>query len=348
MIHETSLKDIIQGPPSPPLPRDDQYITHMKYLWVIDKFSSKSMFYHEFTTDRPLDGMLLSGLLSALNSFSEAELGHSGIESIEMGGHRWVYFSNLDTNLMLVAAGAKESNASLLKARLQVIHDMFVQHFQIGKKFWDDWKFEITQFYEFSEVVELLQKQWSHANQMMNVGAIFDLMGVFQYIFYKFIKIIKNNFTGMKLHLVLQKLSTYKDILDAWYRQQHLNDSYRVIELFIPEINLTTDEIVFNEAPATNIFGINPMGLTDDVLIPLFYLVLRHFQQTLQSELGESLWLMVAKKEILPFILQKWAFLKTLDLEKVLICLIFEDEKQNIAKNLKFRVRKYPKAKKCK
>lgn len=326
MLHENFVKDSIQDSVSHFNPGKGQILNSpMKYLWIIEKISSKSMFYHEFAADHPLDGILLSGLLSAMNSFSEGELGDSGIESIDMGGLRWVYFSNKDTNLMLVAAGTKESNSTLIKARLQIIHDMFAQNFQVDKEFWDGWNFEISQFYGFSKIVETLQQQWSKADQMMNVGAIFDMMGVFQQIFYCFIKIVKENFAGMKLHSVLKKLHTYKDRLEIWYEQQHLIDSYRVFELFIPKIDLATDEVAFDEAPATNIFGINPIGLTEDVLVPLFYLVLRHFQKTLQLEFGESLWLMLAKKEIMPFILEKWSFLKTLNLDKVLLCVIFAD-----------------------
>ncbi|MHA1612339.1 MAG: hypothetical protein ACTSVZ_02860 [Promethearchaeota archaeon] len=325
MLHENLVKNNIQDPVSPPARKGQSSNFPMKYLWIIEKLSSKSMFYHEFAPDLPLDGILLSGLLSAMNSFSVGELGDSGIESIEMGGLQWVYFSNMETNLMLVAAGEKNCNSALLKARLQVIHDMFVQHFNVDKKFWKEWRYEITQFYEFSKIVETLQQQWSKADQMMNVGAIFDIMGVFQQIFFCFIKIVKDNFAGMKLHSVLKKLHAYKNRLEIWYEQQGLDDSYRVIELFIPAIDLSKDEIVFNEAPATNIFGINPIGLTNDVLTPLFYLVLRHFQTTLQSELGESLWMLVAKKEIMPQILEKWNFIKSLDLDKLLICVIFSD-----------------------
>ncbi|MHA1675215.1 MAG: hypothetical protein ACTSYI_16515 [Promethearchaeota archaeon] len=320
------MKDAIQEPvPHFDLGKEHLLNSPMKYLWIIEKGSSKSMFYHEFATDHPLDGILLSGLLSAMNSFSEGELGESGIESVDMGGLRWVYLSNKDTNLMLVAAGEKKCNGALIKARLQVIHDIFAREFQIDLEFWDSWNFEISQFYGFSKIVETLQQQWSKADQMMNVGAIFDMMGVFQQIFYCFIKIVNENFTGMKLHSVLKKLHTYKGRLEIWYEQQNLPDSYHVMGLFIPEINLSTDEITFSEAPVTNIFGLNPLGLTNDVLIPLFYLVIRHFQRTLQLELGESLWLKAAKKEIIPFILEKWGFLKSLNLDKVLLCVIFAD-----------------------
>lgn len=298
---------------------------HMKYLWVIEKFASKSLFYHEFANDHPLDGILLSGLLSALNNFSEAELGDTGIESIEMGGLRWVYLSNSETNLMLVAAGEKGANANLIKARLNVIHNMFVQHFQIDKEFWDKWDYEITQFYNFSEILEMLRQQWSQADQMMNVGALFDLMGIFQQIFCIFIKIVNENFAGFKLHSVLERLNTYEKRLDTWYSQQNLSDSYRVMELFIPQIDLVTDEIIFNEAPATNIFGLNPIGLNQDVLIPLFYIVLRHFQNVIQSELNESLYLTIVKREIMPYIMHKWEFLTEMNLNKVLLQLFFAD-----------------------
>ncbi|MCF2139740.1 MAG: hypothetical protein K9W44_06775 [Candidatus Lokiarchaeota archaeon] len=298
---------------------------HIKYLWIIEKHSSKSLFYHELENVQTLDGMLLSGLLSALNSFSEAELGDSGIESIEMGGLRWVYLNNPETHLMLIAASDKQTQAPLIKARLKVIHDMFIRDFQINDEFWKKWDFEIAQFRRFSEVVETLYQQWSQADHIMNVGALFDLMGIFQQIFCIFINIVNDNFAGLKRHIVLERLHRYRDKLELWYHRQNLSDSYRVIEIFIPSIDLITDEIIFSEAPATNIFGLNPVGLNQDVLIPLFYLVLHHFQNVLQRELGERLYLSIVKKEIIPFLLQKWEILKSMELNKLLLQLFFAD-----------------------
>ncbi|MHA1887610.1 MAG: hypothetical protein ACTSX0_06265, partial [Promethearchaeota archaeon] len=284
----------------------------IKYLWVIEKESSKSLFFHARADEQVLDGMLLSGLLSALNSFSEAELGDTGIESIEMGGLRWVYLSNKSSNLMLVAVAEKLTRASLIKARLKVIHDMFMQKFQINNEFWRNWDYDISKFRQFSEILETLYRQWTEADQIMNVGMLFDLMGIFQQIFCIFINIINGNFSGLKRHIVLERLNRYKDKLNLWYQRQNLDDTYRVIEIFIPFIDLVTDEIIFNEAPATNIFGLNPVGLDQDVLIPLFYLVLRHFQNVLQRELGERVYLSIIKKEIMPYLLRKWDILKNL------------------------------------
>lgn len=310
---------------SPPTAFTQNRSQQIKYLWIIEKASSKSLFFHSISSQQEVDGMLLSGLLSALNSFSEAELGDTGIESIEMGDLKWVYLSDTSSHLMLVAATEKSCKASLMKARLRVIHNMFVQQFQIDDDFWESWDFEISKFRPFSEVVETLYQQWVEADQIMNVGALFDLMGIFQQIFCIFINMINENFTGLKRHIVLEKLSRYKDKLNLWYQRQNLDDTYRVIEIFIPFIDLVTDEIIFNEAPATNIFGLNPVGLDQDVLIPLFYLVLRHFQNVLLHEFGERVFLQIIKKEIIPFLLQKWEILKTMELNKLFLQLFFVD-----------------------
>ena len=54
-----------------------------------------------------IDQDLVSGLLSALHNFSEVELKHQGIESIEMAGLTWTYLDSKDIFLLLIAADDK-------------------------------------------------------------------------------------------------------------------------------------------------------------------------------------------------------------------------------------------------
>ena len=57
-------------------------------IWILDSESGITLLYKPYM-DLSLDEDLISGLLAALNQFTTYEL-KTGIESIEMGGLRWL------------------------------------------------------------------------------------------------------------------------------------------------------------------------------------------------------------------------------------------------------------------
>ena len=75
-------------------------------IWILDSESGITLLYKPYM-DLPLDEDLVSSLLAALNQFTVFEF-HKGIESIDMGGLRWVYLEDREANLLFVAAGEKE------------------------------------------------------------------------------------------------------------------------------------------------------------------------------------------------------------------------------------------------
>ncbi len=105
----------------------------MKHFWVINSYSSVSLFYRNYS-NFTLDKDLISGFLMALNSFSEVELKSHGIRSIIMGGLSWVYYDPQDSGLLLVAADGVKSNIEVMRSRLQVIFKMFVEKYKITIK----------------------------------------------------------------------------------------------------------------------------------------------------------------------------------------------------------------------
>ena len=78
----------------------------MKHIWIIDDLSSTAVFYKNYTA-MDLDQDLVSGLLSALHNFSEVELKHQGIESIQMSGLSWTYLDSKEYSLLLIGADDK-------------------------------------------------------------------------------------------------------------------------------------------------------------------------------------------------------------------------------------------------
>ncbi len=74
------------------------------------------------------DEDIVSGFLTAFNHFSMMEFKQS-IDSIEMGGLRWIYISVPEYNLLFVAAGTKNTKTEFLKGRLDVIKNAFIKEF---------------------------------------------------------------------------------------------------------------------------------------------------------------------------------------------------------------------------
>ena len=104
--------------------------------------------------DLPINEDLVSGLLTALNQFTIMEF-KQGIESIDMGGLRWVYLLDKDSGLLYIAAGTKEDSAEILRARLNVIKQEFTRTYVEGdgtswRKEWDG---NVEKFYPFKKIM---------------------------------------------------------------------------------------------------------------------------------------------------------------------------------------------------
>ncbi len=88
-------------------------------IWIVEKAGGRCLFHNSYGT-LELDADLLSSFLTGVNAFSEAELGDTGIESIEMGNMKWVY-KNWEGKLLLVAAADKSDETPALHHQVNVI-----------------------------------------------------------------------------------------------------------------------------------------------------------------------------------------------------------------------------------
>ena len=74
-------------------------------IWVLDSESGTKLLYRSFLkTDADED--IMSGFLTAFHHFSMVEFKES-LDSIEMGGLRWVYIEEEKYQLLFVAADTK-------------------------------------------------------------------------------------------------------------------------------------------------------------------------------------------------------------------------------------------------
>jgi len=150
-------------------------------IWILDSESGITLLYKSYLS-LPLDEDLVSGLLAALNQFTVYEF-QEGIESIDMGGLRWVYLEDKELKLLFVAASEKTVSSSILKARLNIIKQTFIAEFVSDAESWKAlWKGNTDHFNPFKKVIEEYYSQWLTAENITTIAEFYDILGVFQQI----------------------------------------------------------------------------------------------------------------------------------------------------------------------
>lgn len=73
-------------------------------IWIVDSSTGTTFFYHQFgEIEVEVNEHLVSGLLAALNQFIMTQF-EEPIESIDMGGARWIYVYDKEKEILCVAA----------------------------------------------------------------------------------------------------------------------------------------------------------------------------------------------------------------------------------------------------
>ena len=117
------------------------------------------LFYHSFD-NVPFRAIIVSGLLAALNNFSEVEIQEQGIQSIEMHDIRWTYLVSSNHNLLLIAADDKEQNSKIMRSQLETVLKLFVIKYHIDLKYWEDGAANLKYFEKFEFTLKSLTKEW--------------------------------------------------------------------------------------------------------------------------------------------------------------------------------------------
>ena len=173
-------------------------------IWILDSDSGVKLLYKSFLkTDADED--IVSGFLTAFHHFSMEEF-HQSLESIEMGGLKWVYTLAQDYNLLFVAAGTNLIKTEILMGRLNAIKEAFIKEFELillkRIKIWDG---NIGVFAPFNNVIEDYYNQWEEVETLAQVADFFDILGIFQQIFILIRNIIENKMYTKSKNLILNK-----------------------------------------------------------------------------------------------------------------------------------------------
>ncbi len=211
-------------------------------IWILESDSGIKLLYKSFLkTDADED--IVSGFLTAFNQFSMMEFKKS-IDSIEMGGLRWVYISEPKYNLLFVAAGTKQMKTEILKSRLGVIKNAFIKEFdKVWKKKGNSWNGNIKIFDPFVQLIEDYYHQWKEVENITQTADFFDILGIFQNIFIILRNIIeKRMYTKSKkeiLNLIDSHYTSYINQKDFKNKPELKNITFTKDEWFnIIDINL--------------------------------------------------------------------------------------------------------------
>jgi hypothetical protein len=272
----------------------------MQHIWIIDKDTGTTLFYRNYA-DIKIDPDLVSGLLSALNNFSEVEMKQHGIESINMGGLKWCYVSDPEYNLLLITADSKEANSDMMRARLEVIKNMFIQMYNITSDGLKAGFVNVNQFTGFSSILDTLSMQWEQAEKTMGTAELFDLLGIFQQIFSGANSIIHNNVFGEKF--------------------EHLSED---IKQFVSELHETPEmqeseelqNITYDDQQGWTILTLNPMKLDETNLKRTLFSITTNLKDVITKFLGNIIALNEFNKEIFTYVLSNWDLLEKLQISK--------------------------------
>jgi len=191
-------------------------------VWILDSESGITLLYKSYM-DLALDEDLISGLLAALNQFTIYEF-QQGIESIEMGGLRWSYLEDKVYKLLFIAASEKTISSNMLKARLNVIMQTFIEQYVSGnKEKWGSiWKGNTDLFSPFKDVIDEYYAQWLTAENITTIAEYFDILGVFQQILNLLTNLIEAHFPAEKKETINSQIeSMFEHYLGNEYVKNH-------------------------------------------------------------------------------------------------------------------------------
>ncbi|MHA2289698.1 MAG: hypothetical protein ACXABG_13015 [Promethearchaeota archaeon] len=268
-------------------------------IWILNSDSGIKLLYKSFLkTDADED--IVSGFLTAFHHFSMEEF-HQSLESIEMGGLKWIYTLEPKFKLLFVAADVKSVKTGILMGRLNVIKEAFLKEFEpvwIKKK--RSWDGNMRVYLPFLKVIEDYYGQWEEVESISQVADFFDVLGVFQQIFIMLRNILENKmYNKSKLSILDQIEKAYKELKkqDKYVQQ--------------PEL----ENITFTKESWFNIIDINLLKCENEVITKYLKALLHDTVHILRDVKGKNLCLKYFSEEkVYSYIYNNMDLLKDLNL----------------------------------
>ncbi len=175
-------------------------------IWIIDSTSGVKLLYWANRSVINIDEDLISGLLTAFHRFSVVEF-QQNLESIEMGGLKWIYQQEPEYNLMFVAADNKDIKTEILTARLYIINKIFLDKYKdLFKTRGSSWEGNFNVFTPFIDILESYNAQWDETNDINQVAEIYDILRIFQQIFIILGNLLRNRMYQKSQNRILSEI----------------------------------------------------------------------------------------------------------------------------------------------
>lgn len=273
-------------------------------IWILDSESGITLLYKSYLS-LLLDEDLVSGLLAALNQFTVFEF-QEGIESIDMGGLRWVYLEDKELKLLFVAASEKTVSSNILRARLNIIKQTFIAEYASDKEAWKTlWKGNTDHFNPFKNIIEEYYSQWLTAENITTIAEFYDILGVFQQILNLLINLIEAHMSqDKKQRMYLRIESMFANYLSHDYVRDH------------PELS----KFSFDPSTGINIINIDPTNCDMLVVEKQIINLIRRIVELIKIEEGHQKSLIYFIEEnIFDYLISNMALLNELNLFKFLL-----------------------------
>ncbi len=269
-------------------------------IWILNSESGIKILYKSFLkTDADED--IVSGFLTAFHHFSIEEF-HQSLESIEMGGLKWIYILEPKFKLLFVVADVKGVKTEILMGRLNVLKEAFLKEFEkvwIKKK--HSWDGNMKVYMPFLKVIEDYYGQWEEVESLTQVADFFDILGVFQQIFILLRNILEKKMYTKSKHIILDRI-------------QKVYNNFREEEEYKSQPEL--ENITFSKESWFNIIDINLLKCDKEVITKYLKLFLHGTVSILIKIKGKNLCLKYFHEErIYSYIYNNMGLLKDLNLD---------------------------------
>jgi len=268
-------------------------------IWILEGNSGVTLLFKSFSGFH-LNEYLISGLITAFNQFTLKEF-KQPIESINMGGYKWIYIHDTEHNLLFVIADTKDSKEELVRARLDVIRQAFINKYVKEEKIWGN-KFDgnVEPFEPFTGVLEVFYAQWVQSEDLNTMAEFFDFLGIFQQLL-------------NLMNTIIERHLFYDVKLAVWEKLEELFSDF----LNSPEIqaNPELSKISYSRHGGFDIISINPSNC-DYIDVEKHIIILFHkIAQILKETIGfDGCLILFSKEKIIEYIYNNIDFLKSLNL----------------------------------
>ena len=273
-------------------------------IWVLESDSGTKILYKSFLkTDA--DENIVSGFLTAFYHFSMAEFQQS-LESIEMGGLRWIYILESEYKLLFVAADKKSVKTEILLGRLNVIKEAFVREYKtLWEKKGKTWDGNLNVYVPFLKVLEDYYSQWEEVESITEVADFFDILGIFQQIFIMLRNIIDNKMYSKSKNSILDRIEIEHNNIKNQAECKDQDD---------------LKDITFSKESWINIVDINVIKCDKDLVIRYLKALIKEIIKVLKQVKGRNLcFKYFSEEKIYSYILNNKKLLSDLNLDMFLL-----------------------------